>query len=52
VADEHVKVWSDRLPHALTDVFGLTYNQFSRPDDVGSSCATISPRPVTSRATS
>jgi beta-galactosidase len=35
VADEHVKVWSDRLPHALTDVFGLTYNQFTRPDDVG-----------------
>jgi beta-galactosidase len=35
VADEHVKVWSDRLPHALTDVFGLTYYQFTRPDDVG-----------------
>ena len=34
VADEHVKVWSDRLPHALTDVFGFTYNQFTRPHDV------------------
>ena len=35
MADEHVKVWSDRLPHALTDVFGLTHNQFTRPDDIG-----------------
>ncbi|WGT48126.1 beta-galactosidase [Tessaracoccus lacteus] len=32
VADEHVKVWHDRAPHALTDVFGMTYNQFTRPD--------------------
>ena len=31
VADEHVKVWHDRQPHALTDVLGLTYNQFTRP---------------------
>ena len=35
VADEHVKVWADRQPHALTDVLGLTYNQFTRPTDVG-----------------
>jgi beta-galactosidase len=35
VADEYVKVWPDQLPHALTDVFGLTYNQFTRPDKVG-----------------
>ncbi|WP_205687339.1 beta-galactosidase [Cellulomonas endophytica] len=32
VADEHVKVWHDRAPHGLTDVFGATYNQFSTPD--------------------
>ena len=32
---QHVKVWSDRLPHTLTDVFGLTHNQFTRPADVG-----------------
>ena len=31
VADEHVKVWADRQPHGLTDVLGLTYNQFTRP---------------------
>ena len=35
VADEHVKVWADRQPHGLTDVLGLTYNQFTRPADVG-----------------
>jgi beta-galactosidase len=35
VADEHVKVWADRQPHGLTDVLGLTYNQFTRPVDVG-----------------
>lgn len=32
VADEHLQVWHDRAPHLLTDVFGITYNQFSRPD--------------------
>ena len=32
VADEDVTVWHDRAPHALTDTFGMTYNQFSRPD--------------------
>ncbi|PWD51671.1 beta-galactosidase [Serinibacter arcticus] len=32
VTNEHVKVWHDRAPHALTEVFGMTYNQFTRPD--------------------
>ena len=32
VADENVTVWHDRAPHGLTDVFGMTYNQFSTPD--------------------
>ncbi|GIG30781.1 beta-galactosidase [Cellulomonas marina] len=32
VADEHLQVWHDRAPHALTDVFGASYQQFSTPD--------------------
>ena len=32
VANEHVKVWHDQAPHALTQAFGMTYNQFSKPD--------------------
>ncbi|SHJ17846.1 beta-galactosidase [Tessaracoccus bendigoensis DSM 12906] len=32
VADEHVKVWHDKAPHALTTTFGMTYNQFTKPD--------------------
>lgn len=31
VADEHAKVYHDSLPHRLTDCFGMTYNQFTRP---------------------
>lgn len=31
VADEQVKVYHDALPHKLTDVFGMTYNQFTNP---------------------
>ena len=31
VTDEETTVWHDRAPHGLTDVFGLTYNQFTRP---------------------
>ncbi|MBT1164220.1 beta-galactosidase [Bifidobacterium felsineum] len=31
VADDEVTVWNDCAPHNLTDVFGLTYNQFTRP---------------------
>lgn len=29
VADDNVKVYHDRQPHDLTDVFGVTYNQFT-----------------------
>ncbi len=32
VADDDLGVWADRAPHDLTDVFGMTYSQFSRPD--------------------
>ncbi|MFR5875077.1 MAG: beta-galactosidase [Eubacterium sp.] len=34
VTDKNVKVFHDRLPHGMTDVFGLTYNQHSRTEDV------------------
>ncbi|MCI1984544.1 MAG: beta-galactosidase [Bifidobacteriaceae bacterium] len=34
VTDENVTVWTDRAPHSLTDVFGMTYNQFTRPQNV------------------
>ena len=30
-ADEHAKVYHDSLPHRLTDCFGMSYNQFTRP---------------------
>ena len=31
VADENLKVWHGKAPHLLTDVFGIDYNQFTRP---------------------
>ncbi|KAA8823593.1 beta-galactosidase [Bifidobacterium reuteri] len=31
VTDDEVTVWHDRAPHGLADVFGMTYNQFTRP---------------------
>lgn len=34
VTDRNVKVFHDRLPHGMTDVFGLTYNQHTRTEDV------------------
>lgn len=34
VADKHLKIYHDSLPHDLTDVFGMTYNQYTRPVDV------------------
>ncbi|WEV73670.1 beta-galactosidase [Bifidobacterium sp. ESL0798] len=35
VANDDVTVWHDPAPHGLTDVFGMSYNQFTRPNDVG-----------------
>lgn len=34
VADENLGVWHDKAPHGLSKVFGLSYNQFTRPKDV------------------
>ena len=34
VADDETSVWAGRAPHDLTDVFGVTYNQFTRPKNV------------------
>lgn len=34
VSDDEVTVWNDRAPHNLTDVFGMSYNQFTRPKNV------------------
>jgi beta-galactosidase len=38
VADENVKVWHDKAPHHLVDIFGMTYNQFTRPMGVSLKC--------------
>lgn len=32
VTNDHLAVWADRAPHLLTDVFGITYNQFTQPE--------------------
>lgn len=34
VADRDVTVWHDRAPHGLTDVFGMSYSLFTRPQHV------------------
>lgn len=34
VTDDEVTIWHDRAPHNLTDVFGMSYNQFTRPKNV------------------
>ena len=62
VADENLKVWHDKAPHLLTDVFGIDYNQFTRPgrgltldlhgaDQAGPACQglieLLNPRPGT-----
>ncbi len=62
VADENLKVWHDKAPHLLTDVFGIDYNQFTRPgkgltldlhgsDQAGPTChgliELLNPRPGT-----
>ncbi|MCX8644515.1 beta-galactosidase [Bifidobacterium sp. B4081] len=62
VADENLKVWHDKAPHLLIDVFGIDYNQFTRPgkgltldlhgtDQAGPACQglieLLNPRPDT-----
>lgn len=34
VANDYATVWHDRAPHTLTDVFGMTYNTFTCPQNV------------------
>ncbi|MGN0521075.1 MAG: beta-galactosidase [Eubacterium sp.] len=38
VADRNVKVSHNKLPNNMTDVFGITYNQMTRPEDVTVDC--------------
>ena len=49
-ADEYVKVRHDRQPHGLTETFGVTYSQFSTPQNVflkGSICDHVNDLSVT-----
>ncbi len=34
MTDKHLKIFPDRQPHGLTDCFGMTYNQYTRPVNV------------------
>lgn len=34
MADKHLKIFPDSQPHGLTDCFGMTYNQYTRPVNV------------------
>ena len=39
--NEFVKVWPDRQPHGLTDVFGISYSTFTFPENTGLSSSLL-----------
>lgn len=34
-SDDNIKIYSDDQPHGLTDLIGATYDQFTKPSEVG-----------------